>query len=109
MQTEGGLRDARRASKGWIVAVLALLIGMSVVHAQPMFSPAPGRSFAAGDHPWSVAVGDFRCDGRPDLATANAFSNDVTVLLCNGGGGFTPTPGTPVGRNVEEVCHFLYA
>ena len=38
--------------------------------------------------PWSVAVGDFNGDGLPDLAVANFFSNDVSVLLGNGDGSF---------------------
>jgi lysophospholipase L1-like esterase len=84
MQTEGGLRDASRASKGWTGAVLGLLIG-------------------------AIRLEDFNGDGEPDLATANASSNDVTVLPGHGRGGFTPTPGTPFGQNVEEVCRFLYA
>jgi hypothetical protein len=29
----------------------------------------------------SVAVGDFNLDGKPDLATANTGSNNVTILL----------------------------
>jgi hypothetical protein len=32
-----------------------------------------------------VAVGDFNRDGRPDLATANQNSNNVSVLINNTG------------------------
>src|SRR5262249_13592884 len=42
----------------------------------------------AGSRPFSVAVGDFNRDGRPDLAVANGDSNDVSVLLGNGDGSF---------------------
>jgi hypothetical protein len=30
-----------------------------------------------------VVVGDFNGDGLPDLAVANYFSNDVSVLINN--------------------------
>src|SRR5262249_55232170 len=38
-------------------------------------------SYVAGSFPISVAVADLDGDGWPDLATANAVSNDVSVLL----------------------------
>jgi len=56
-------------------------------------STAPGSStasfankqdFAVGDRPYSVTVGDFNGDGKPDLAIANFSSNHgqtVSVLL----------------------------
>ncbi len=59
------------------------------------FTPAPGNPFAAGTLPRSVVVGDFNGDGIQDLATANRTSNNVTVLLGNGSGGFTAAPGSP--------------
>ena len=37
--------------------------------------------YRAGDRPYSVAIGDLNGDGRPDLATANAGDNTVSVLL----------------------------
>jgi hypothetical protein len=40
-----------------------------------------------GDAGFGVAAADFNGDGRPDLAVANTFSNDVRVLLN------TSTPG----------------
>ena len=42
-----------------------------------------------------MVVGDFNGDGVPDLATANYNGNNVTVLLGNGAGGFTPAMGSP--------------
>jgi uncharacterized protein (TIGR03437 family) len=40
-------------------------------------------------------AGDLNGDGKPDLAIANDSSNNVTILLGNGLGGFTPAPGSP--------------
>jgi hypothetical protein len=59
------------------------------------FRPAPGSLFPVGGSPSSVAVGDFNRDGKLDLAVADTSSNDVSVLLGNGSGGFSPAPGSP--------------
>jgi hypothetical protein len=45
------------------------------------------RNFAAGNGPYSVAVGDFNRDGRQDLAVA-IYPDNVSVLLGNGDGTF---------------------
>ncbi len=65
-------------------------------------SPLRGRARA----PHSLAVGDFNGDGKPDLAIANGASNNVTVLLGNGSGGFTAAPGSPfaVGSGPQSVA-----
>ncbi len=70
------------------------------------FSAAPGSPFAVGTAPFSVAVGDFNGDGIPDLAAANATSNNVTVLLGNGAGGFNAAAGSPfaVGTNPRSLA-----
>ncbi|MBJ6362888.1 FG-GAP-like repeat-containing protein [Paenibacillus sp. GCM10012307] len=39
---------------------------------------------AAGSIPYSLAVGDFNQDGRPDIAVASANPNQVSVLLNKG-------------------------
>jgi len=69
------------------------------------FTAAPGSPFPAGTQPYSVAVGDFNGDGKPDLAIANVASGNVTVLLGSGTGGFTAAPGSPfaVGSYPESV------
>jgi Ca2+-binding RTX toxin-like protein len=51
-----------------------------------LFSPA--SNLAVGSNPVSVTVGDFNRDGFLDLASANFGSNNVSVLLGNGTGGF---------------------
>jgi FG-GAP repeat protein len=38
-------------------------------------------AFAAGTAPVSVVVGDFNCDGMPDLAVANMTAGTVSVLM----------------------------
>src|SRR5207244_4079079 len=70
------------------------------------FSPAAGSPVAVGTEPGSVAIGDANGDGRLDLAAANLRSDNVTILLGNGSGGFSPAAGSPVtvGTNPEFVA-----
>jgi hypothetical protein len=37
--------------------------------------------FPVGDAPRKIAVGDFNCDGKPDVAVPNTSSNNVSILL----------------------------
>ena len=71
----------------------------------------PARTFALGYTPWSVAVGDFNGDGKPDLAVANRggdiFYSPVTVsvVLGIGDGSFAATPKVVgVGANPSSVA-----
>jgi adhesin/invasin len=44
---------------------------------------------AGATNPQGVTTGDFNNDGRTDLVSANLGTNNVSLLLDNGGGGFT--------------------
>jgi hypothetical protein len=68
------------------------------------FSPAANSPFAVGAGPQFVAIGDFNGDGFPDLAVANETSNNVTILLGNGAGSFTASPGSPFGTGTQPHC-----
>ena len=53
---------------------------------------AAQQTFATGNNPRSVAVGDVNGDGRPDLIVANLGSTTVSVLLnTTAAGATTPT------------------
>jgi hypothetical protein len=60
------------------------------------FREAAGSPLQLRDHPSETAVSDFNRDGKSDLAVASHDSYDVTILLGDGKGSFTPSPDSPV-------------
>ena len=82
------------------------------------FSPLPARlcnfatfnEFPVGRRPFSVAVGDFNGDMNPDLAVAINSTDQVSVLLGTGMGGFgmaaTFALGSGMGPNSVAVGDF---
>ena len=66
----------------------------------PAAAAEPSR-FATGTAPGSVEVADLNGDGKPDLAVANEQSQNVTILLGDGRGGFTPAKGSPFAAGHE--------
>jgi hypothetical protein len=64
------------------------------------------RQFAVGRSPGSVLVEDLNGDGQLDLVVANEKSNDVSVLLDDGKGGFSPSRGSPfsAGPNPNDLA-----
>ncbi|HEX8071742.1 MAG TPA: FG-GAP-like repeat-containing protein [Pyrinomonadaceae bacterium] len=57
----------------------------------------------AGTSPGAITVGDFNSDGKPDLATANFDSSDVSILVGDGSGSFTAT-NFPAGNGNEAIA-----
>jgi hypothetical protein len=47
-----------------------------------------GVNYASGVNPQGITTADFNCDGKPDLAVANAGANSVSLLYGNGNGTF---------------------
>ncbi len=50
------------------------------------FDSAVRRTFSVGNAPSSVATADFNIDGNIDIVTANQDSDDVSILIGQGGG-----------------------
>ena len=65
-----------------------------------------GSRIAVGTSPAALALADFNRDGKLDLAVANSGSNNVTILLGDGAGGFRPATGAPfaAGRSPNDVA-----
>ena len=73
----------------WSTIAVILVMWSIVLHpaeADSLFYPAV--NYDTGDRPYSVAIGDLNGDGDPDLAVANRWNNNVSVLLGNGDGSF---------------------
>ena len=62
----------------------------------------PLSSFATGADPVSVAAGDVNGDGNIDLVTANVYSDDVSVLLGDGVGGFATAQNYAAGSTARR-------
>ncbi len=71
----------------------ALVAGQNTVFNGP-------RNYSLGVASGEVALGiaDFNGDGRPDIAIANSYSNDVSVLLQNPDGTYQPAVTYAVGN-----------
>jgi uncharacterized protein (TIGR03437 family) len=70
------------------------------------FTPAAASPSIQGTKPVSMVVGDFNGDYIPDLAIVDSGSNNLTLLLGTGNGGFKTGPGSPypVGANPMSVA-----
>jgi hypothetical protein len=61
------------------------------------FTNAPGSPLPAGGNPNPLAVGDFNGNGTPDIAVANSFFGEITVLedTASGGACTSELPNSP--------------
>jgi hypothetical protein len=51
--------------------------------------------FPVGTAPGSVEIADLNGDGKPDIVVANELTNNLTILLGDGKGGFAQSKGSP--------------
>src|SRR5438067_924901 len=87
----------------FLVPIICFLITTTFAQSPPPVSFAAVVNYAVGTNPHSLALADFNGDGRPDLATANLNSNDVSVLLSNGDGTFQAAVNYAVGSFPHSV------
>ena len=69
----------------------------------PVFNRAM-EALLPGTLPDAMAVGDFTGDGKLGVVTANEFTNNVSVLLGDGEGGFSSATNYPVGNYPDAVA-----
>ncbi|HXB39496.1 MAG TPA: T9SS type A sorting domain-containing protein [Bacteroidia bacterium] len=55
-------------------------------------------NFATGSNPFGIVTADFNMDGKPDLATANESSNNVSILLNS------PTHTISIAATATTLC-----
>ena len=85
-----------------LVSVAAAATPASAPRSTPFGPPA---TIALGEscQPTCLAAGDFDGDGHVDVLVGSAGSNDVTVLLGDGRGGFRVGRSFPAGPNPNEL------
>ncbi|WP_046367715.1 FG-GAP-like repeat-containing protein [Flavihumibacter petaseus] len=67
---------------------------------------APRLNFPTGKGPWNFTAGDLNGDGKPDLATANLYTQNISVLCNNStAGSISMLPGVdlPIGRDPDNI------
>jgi hypothetical protein len=88
-----------------ITAAVAVNCGTS---SSGVISPAvtDNSRFAVGTAPGSVEIADLNHDGKLDIVVANEQSNNVTILLGDGKGGFTQAKGSPfpAGHDPNDIA-----
>jgi hypothetical protein len=80
----------------FLVGMIVFVAAWAPASAQAAQLFAPAQDFGAGDHPQTVAIGDFNGDSHPDLAVATG--DDVAILLGDGAGGFAAARNFFVGQ-----------
>ena len=92
---------SRSASCG-VVFVLSLSAPRAL--AQSDAHLFPGREYAVGASPQSIAVADVNGDGAPDAVTANQQANTVSVLIGDSAGGFAPHFDCDTGNHPTAIA-----
>lgn len=64
----------------------------------------PSGTYNVGSDPHDIALGDFNLDGKQDIVTANTGSNNVTVLLNDGAGGFPVSNPYAAGLSPRSIA-----
>ncbi|ANY68681.1 hypothetical protein BBD42_21075 [Paenibacillus sp. BIHB 4019] len=93
--------SSRRLKSIVIILCLIALILPTTALGKSNFEGA--ENIGLGAQPNAAAVGDFNKDGRPDLAAANSYENQVSILL-NDPAGLYQEKHYPVGIKPSDVA-----
>jgi Ca2+-binding RTX toxin-like protein len=97
-----GLDDLAIVRSGDNSVFIRLGTGTDLLSGAPQFS-AVETSFAVGSDPRGVEIVDINDDGNADLVVANSGSNNVSVLLGNGSGGFALSTDFTAGSGSRDA------
>ena len=81
-----------------------LLASMAFAGTASALTFSPPVNYPAGNNPLQVITADFNGDGHADLASANAISNTITVLLGDGTGNFAAPLNFGAGNTVFSIA-----
>ena len=84
-----------------MLVIISALLFFNAAFSQDLFNTR--IDYAVGDNPSSVFSTDLDGDGDNDLVTANAGSDNVSILLNNGDGTFQSTFNYAVGVAPHSV------
>jgi hypothetical protein len=81
-------------------------VGCDAQLSRPAQSSSTETRIAVGAAPNSVEIEDLDGDTIPDLAIVNSGSNNLTILLGDGKGGFAESKGSPfpAGHQPNDIC-----
>jgi Calx-beta domain/FG-GAP-like repeat len=96
-----GLVSRRRGALAGFVIAVTVVLTQATAGALTMSTPT---NFPVGSNPLSLATGNFNGDTDPDLAVANYLSNNVSILIGNGAGGFTGPTSLAAGGRPASVA-----
>jgi hypothetical protein len=86
------IRPVKGSMTAAALAAVVLLVATASAWAAFVTEGGP---YTVGDDPYSLNAGDFNGDGRPDVATINGTSSNVSVFLRQPGG-FAQEAGSPI-------------
>ncbi len=88
----------------FILWVLVFVYSCNLKSEPPLFVPAPKSPFAVGNGPADVTLGYVNGDAKLDIITVNYESRDVTILLGDGQGNFTPVKNS---LSLDSTAHLV--
>ncbi len=104
MKTKPISKNLFSARPFFILGFLILAYSCNLKSEPPLFVPAPKSPFAVGENPNDITLGDVNGDSKLDIVTVNPGSRNISVLLGDGTGNFTPVQNSMF---LDSTSHIL--